>query len=346
MCIAGIVELYRRFEESRQIKIPDTINSDDTVYGVFCLPNDPEWFSIIRGMFSSLTRGRYWKRDDREGSIKAVQETATEIEDSLMICNLDEKLDAIVTAITAQNNMINVGCCLPLTPPDLPSGGDYGDFPNAPTSGDYPIPEWDNESPTYNDHLCMLFNAFYKNLYDLVAFVESLDWVLLGATAIVGLLAIVFPEPVTTVIGTITLASVAGALATAVLWQEAVEETFAQLKIVMHENGQEWLCQARELSTLADTLQSIVDSFIEEALTLADVNNVPSWVIEAVLGVYNSGEYVATWLMQWHEGYLSDIGTAPDGGIDWLCRLAVCARAISSRRASYGKRQIVRASVN
>lgn len=88
------------------IKIPDDLEPEQWGYYIVCAPLGLEWYTAVHSAIRLLARGRFWKRDSRESSIKSAQIIGGEIERSLMSCAID--LQGLIDAITllAENGAI------------------------------------------------------------------------------------------------------------------------------------------------------------------------------------------------------------------------------------------------
>ncbi len=84
-----------RYYQEIGVKIPQELNPLDWSIYYFCAPTDNEWTIAVRTAVRLLSRGRYWERDSRVGSIKAAQLVGREIEMSLSRCDMSEIADAI-----------------------------------------------------------------------------------------------------------------------------------------------------------------------------------------------------------------------------------------------------------
>lgn len=207
--------------------IPSDWTDNETELWIICAPASRQWRHAIVNAVRSLTRGRFWDGDT--GNIVATQAIAREIVDSMTTCDdLINKLDDLVTAIGNQNIVLTVttGCCdttqppVPVTPPPITL---------PPPSTPEPPPAYSTEDE-YRNEICRLANGLHWQIKMFLRFLGGLDTVAAIISIVVALLAIVFPEPATTIIGTATLASIVafmilveGGLSAVAAWAEQVE---------------------------------------------------------------------------------------------------------------------------
>jgi len=199
------------FDPLNQVPIPGDVEPDAWTSMILCVPADGEWLSAVRGALGSLARGRYWLADGRQGSIRAAQAVARRIGESIMICDLDARLADIAAAIRESSVSVSVSsvCCETVVPPAPEPAVDPDEWP-LPGSGSEP-PAWPNPG-TYDAAACDAINGVLWAYRQFAAFLANLDLLSAVAVLIVSGLAALFPEPVTTAIGTFTFVSIAGAI--------------------------------------------------------------------------------------------------------------------------------------
>jgi hypothetical protein len=122
----------RRYRREIGVKIPEDVHPQNWSLYTVCVPDDIEWSIAFRNAVRMMARGRYWKRDERERSIKDAQIIGGEIEMSIGKCDMTEISDAIkylgdkmAEMQMVQNNQNNCDCC-------GGAGGGSGDFFDVP----------------------------------------------------------------------------------------------------------------------------------------------------------------------------------------------------------------------
>lgn len=98
------------------VTIPDDLQPEDWTFYLLCAPSTVEWRRALHSAVRLLARGRFWKRDDRQDSIKSAQIIGGQIERSLMTCNIDfaslaDSIKYLADNMTVQQNIqTNCGC--------------------------------------------------------------------------------------------------------------------------------------------------------------------------------------------------------------------------------------------
>ena len=225
-----------------KLLIPQDWNGIDKEVWLICAPASPGWRQALRTAVGSLHRGRTWDRSS--GEIVKAQQIGWEIYDDMTTCNdMVTALQSIATALAGMSQTINVSgvCCEQILPPDPVIPPDPGDYP-VPGGGNTPPGFVD--PPAYDAAVCAAVNGL------LWSFRRYADAVLKGsqlwtaAAAVVALLAALFPEPVTTAVGTVSFVALASVLAASLIYADALEDGADQFIAWLDANRQDLVCDA------------------------------------------------------------------------------------------------------
>lgn len=173
-----------------------------------CVPDDQIWKTAFREAVRQLTKGRYWDRDT--GSIIEAQNVGREIYNSMINCTeLMTRLLGIENAIRdlALSSGTQGVCCETLTPPDPVNPPPAPIPPPDPTPPDLP-PAYGGDVTAYNNELCRMVNALHWQIRKWIDFLANLTFWGAAIGFIVALGLLLFPEPASTAIGGITLATI------------------------------------------------------------------------------------------------------------------------------------------
>lgn len=277
--------------------IPENVNPTDWVSVFLCIPNDTDWIAAFRGLVSSFTRGRYWRRDDRQTSIIDAQAVGLLIEDSIMICDITTQLAEIAEAIRSQS--FQVSCCDPLTPPTPPTTT-YDDLPPA-SDPIEPAPPWADPLDTYADTLCMLYNGIYAELLAFAEWLDKMDTWLLGVTGIVALLAVVFPDPITTAIGTATLLQIAAKLLSVSTVLDEVNDLSDNTVSYIQVHEQELACIVAGAQSAFDAAVAFADYVSGAMSEYLVLRGVPLGIAEYIVSWAVIPEYIQAKVALWYE---------------------------------------------
>lgn len=272
-------------------KIPDNLDTSDSIQVVMCIPNDDEWIATLRGVVFALTRGRTWQRDHRENSIRQAQAIGYAIYDSLMICNLQQSLESIASAIDRLANSASP-CCGDTIPPTTPTVTPIDE--NNPTIP----PHVPNEGE--NDALCHLLNLVYGAM---LYYLDKLQEIALGSygvALIASLLAIVFPEPITTAVGTIVFATIASAMFGWGTASTAIAGTIAQVIEEIEEEYNTVFCSLPKTNYILSATQW-ADYIASKVAGKLVENGAPQWVADRIAHLFQMEQWVKSLYKEWYE---------------------------------------------
>jgi hypothetical protein len=188
--------------------------ADGYAVGLFLFPDSPRWGLVVRTVLRVLSRGRFWGRES--GAITEAQDAGRLAYMSFTYVSFSDLLDAVggvreaIEGLRLQTQ-VSVACCDQLSPPDPPVPPPEELPPPGSDPGDVP-PAYGGDAAAYDAELCRSANALHWLVRRYLVALTRLDTVG-GAIAIaVALLAIVFPEGASTVIGGVSLAAIVAAL--------------------------------------------------------------------------------------------------------------------------------------
>jgi len=196
--------------------------------------------------------------------------------------NMNELISAIEygflsveSAIKSLSFAVNMQspCCDYVAPGDLP------DNPELPApGGEEPPPGWDG----YDDLVCDLLNGVYWLVVRYMEFVTGAHWVLLGAAAIAALLAALFPEPVTTALGSVSLVAIAGALIAAIAYTNEASQAFESFVSWIENNQLELFCRVKNAIDLATGVHNFAESLMYALRDSLVSAGMPEWISGAI----------------------------------------------------------------
>lgn len=243
--------------------IPDNQESDNVQVVAFLIPN-AEWVLPVTSLISMLTAGRVWVRDGRPDSIRRAQQIGECILTSFSSCSLQDLVSGLADIKTAISSLsfavsTSVTCC------DYSPPGDVPDNPELPTPGgdpdDYILPPG-IEPGEYDSLVCDLVNGVLGLLYTWLDQLSAAHWYTLGLWAIVALLAALFPEPVTTALGTVAFAAIAGAMLSAVTFGSQMSLAVNDMLDWLGDNGQEIVCDIQTAVNLAEGIHAMAERLV------------------------------------------------------------------------------------
>lgn len=256
-----------------RLLIPNDWDGNSREVWLICAPASPMWRQALRTAVGALHRGRTW--DASSGNIVGAQSIGWEIYDDMTTCSeLITAVNAIAAAVSQlqQTTIVNGVCCEQITPPADPPAIDPNDYP-LPGSGGHPptLPD----APTYDAAMCDAANGVLWLFRRYAQTVLVGDILISGAAAIVALLAALFPEPITTAIGTVSLVALAAALAGALVYADAMEDGANAFISWLDANKTAVVCDALAAAaggrTFVMETVSALAAEMESALLLAGV---------------------------------------------------------------------------
>jgi hypothetical protein len=168
------------------ISIPANLEGDDCTIIAFILPNR-EFVLPVRSALYTLTTGRAWDRDNREGSIKAAQQWGEFIMSSMGVCSFGDIIsllqsinDKLPTAGTNEENEVttiinNVGCGCGC------GCGQDADEPIVPTPEPYPptppagVPNGAATRCAWANYLVYQHRLAWLTMADTTSYADALD---------------------------------------------------------------------------------------------------------------------------------------------------------------------------
>jgi len=264
------------------VKIPDIIDVGDFSLLLMPVPNDVQHKRAVLSSLYALTRGRYWKRDERDTSIKdvtAVYRSLLENVQFMSVSEISTALNGIASAIREYTRLNGCGC--DETPPTTDGEQQNPDIPAGDSWGDVEPPLWYEGS--YNDFVCDLLNRWYYNLVKFLKEIEALRGVVVVVGLVTSLLAVVFPEPFTTAIGTVSLASIAAGIIAYLFYHDAIAG--------LGEEFREWaeitlpviVCQVKGYVDLYEGFAFFSHSLADTLSDMMQARGVPEIVADGVV---------------------------------------------------------------
>lgn len=260
------------YQLKNELGVPIPANLDPTDYCLWtiCIPNDPEWNLAARNAMRLMTAGRYWKRDERENSIKLAQSISEEILESMRMCNINfDGLEAAFNNIAeslanleCQTNVtVNTSCtssgggslvCIdengdptiipqPIEDDPVPPGGDWPVDP-----GVDPPPGEDEDWTLFDARACAVSNAVYQMLLWLLTALETLSDIISTLAAGIVLFVGLLPAGVAAAIGGASIIEIVKALVDIAVFEQIgdwllearnhVESKKAEIVCLIYEN--------------------------------------------------------------------------------------------------------------
>lgn len=277
------------------VSIPSSNEGDDCHVILFLVPN-AGWVAPVFSVVSSLTAGRTW--DGATGKVTAAQEVAEQVMNSFTTCSLSD-IVAAIDRIGVQF-AINSVCCDGITQPVI-----VDDPP--PTPGVEPPPSWVGGGQTeWESALCMLVNIVRQMVTRYAEFLENVNVVATTALLIVSALGVIFPEPITTVIGSVSFAAIATILLSAVAYTDAIQESSTGFQQWINENTQDLYCsmlQATDVATaIHDYFQAAAIAFRSFLLS----HGAPQWVADGITAWLSYNQIVGVLAEKLIDNTLSD----------------------------------------
>ena len=274
------------------VTIPASNEGDDCRIILFLVPNEG-WIAPVFSVVSSLTAGRVW--NGNTGSVRDAQGVAEQVMNTFTTCSLQDLLDAIKGISTAVS--VNSMCCDAILPPPQyipPQDGETWPLPGGETGNEiFPIPS------EYEQAVCTTVKGLLFAYWRFFDFLETVNWVVLGAAAIMSIVAALIPEPITTVLGTVSFAAIAAAIVGASLYSEAIGESAEQMKSWIEENAQDILCLgAVSATSLHDLLVNVALAVEVRASATFVENGVPDWIASQVAKAFGTAADMATAIIE------------------------------------------------
>lgn len=276
--------------EKPQARIPQDLQPSSGVQMILCVPDDPEWIAVYRSLIETVCRGRYWLDDGRQNSIKAAQAVAREVFNTMALCSLETRLQEITAAIQALsfNQSINQICCERIVPPDPMPPANPDDWP-MPGTGQNP-PSFPDPA-TYDDAMCAAVNGLLWLFRRYAMDIQTINLALLGLAAIVSILIALIPTGVTQIIGTVNLVTIAGALAAALVYSEALDEAAEQFVDWLDTNKENVVCFAYQAAqSNIDWLVGISETLASKLLELTEAAGIPTTLATVIANL--TGDYL------------------------------------------------------
>lgn len=208
---------------------------------IACIPDSPQWKSVVKGAIYLLTRGYEW--DETTGTVTVAQAIGKDIYDSMGLC---EELLAAVVDIGNTLKANSCGCNI----------GQAEDTTEGESGGTVPPPIGDivfTEPSVTPDRDCKAANEVHRFLRELIAELDSYnvdDMGTLGLALVVSIITGVLGSAVASPLAGVVLA-VAGALSVFAARLLGVTLDLANMLSVMTTNGQDLVCALYNATTAA-----------------------------------------------------------------------------------------------